>query len=106
MLVMKLDDMFAHKLVALLERKEIANRDIFDIWFLLKDRNNVNWNIVEERTGMRKKDYLEKCIRALEALSNKNILSGMGELLDEKMKIWAKENLLKDVIFLLKLRNE
>lgn len=106
MLVMKLDDMFAHKLVALLERNEIANRDIFDIWFLLKDRNDVNWDIVEERTGMKQKDYLEKCVRALEALPNKNILSGMGELLDEKMKIWAKENLLKDVIFLLKLKVE
>lgn len=106
MLVMKLDDMFAHKLVALLERKEIANRDIFDIWFLLKDRNDINWNIVEGRTGMKQKDYLEKCVRALEALPNKNILSGMGELLDEKMKVWARENLLKDVIFLLKLKNE
>lgn len=40
----------------------------------------------------------------LEKLSNRGILSGIGELIDFKQKIWAKENLLKDTIFLLKLR--
>lgn len=33
MVVMKKEDIFAHKLVALFERKQIANRDLFDIWF-------------------------------------------------------------------------
>ncbi len=30
----------------------------------------------------------------------------MGELLDKKTKIWAKENLKKDVLFLLKVKLE
>jgi hypothetical protein len=30
----------------------------------------------------------------------------MGELLDEKMKIWAKKNLKNDLLFLLKLKLE
>ncbi len=106
MLVMKLEDMFAHKLVALLERHEIANRDIFDIWFLLKGNTNINWKIVEERTDEKRKEYIKKCVETLKAMSKINILSGMGELLDEKMKAWVKVSLLKDTIFLLKLKNE
>ena len=35
MLVIEKQDMFAHKLVALIERNKIANRDIFDIHFFL-----------------------------------------------------------------------
>lgn len=33
-LIMKKEDMFANKLAALLGRKELANRDIYDIWFI------------------------------------------------------------------------
>lgn len=32
MLVMVREDMFAHKLVAMLERKKTANRDVYDVW--------------------------------------------------------------------------
>ena len=39
MLVMIKEDMFAHKLVAMLERAKTANRDIYDVWFFLKN----NW---------------------------------------------------------------
>jgi len=37
---------------------------------------------------------------------DRNILSGMGELMDEKQKAWVKNNLKKDTIFLLKIRLE
>lgn len=50
--------------------------------------------------------YLRKCIKFVESLSDRNILSGMGELMDEKQKAWAKNNLKKDTIFLLKIRLE
>ena len=40
----------------------------------------------------------------LEKKSNRGILSGIGELLDAKQKIWAKEKLLSETVFLLKLR--
>lgn len=106
MLAMIKEDMFAHKLVAMLERKETANRDIFDIWFFLKNNWEINKEIVEKRTKMKFKDYLKKCIEFVDELSDRNILAGMGELLDEKTKAWAKENLKKDVLFLLKLRLE
>lgn len=104
MLIMVRGDMFGHKLVAVLERKKTANRDVYDIWYFLKNRWPINKEIVEKRTGMNFKDHLKKCISFVESLSDRNILSGMGELLDEKQKAWAKTNLKKDTVFLLKIR--
>lgn len=52
------------------------------------------------------KELLEKCITALEKTEDRNILDGMGELLDAKQKAWAKTHLLEDILFLLKLKLE
>ena len=104
MQVMVKEDMFAHKLVALLERKRTANRDIFDVWFMLKNRWEINEKIVEKRTGLKLKKYVEKCIDLISKLSEKNILQGIGELIDEKSKAWVKKNLKNEVLFLLKLK--
>lgn len=106
MLVMRREDMFAHKLVALTERGKTANRDIYDIHFFLKNNWEINKEIVEKRTQMQFKEYLEKCIKFVEGIPERGILSGMGELLDEKQKNWAKTNLKKDTLFLLKLKLE
>jgi len=106
MLVMKKEDMFAHKLMAMYERIGKTSRDIYDVWFFLKNNWPINKKIVEERSGMTFKEVLAKCIAALEKVENRNILLGMGELLDEKTKSWARENLKKDVLFLLRLKLE
>ncbi len=103
MLIMKKEDMLAHKLVAMTERGRTANRDIFDVWFFLENNWEINKEIVEKRTGIKFNNYLKKCIKFIEKLPNQGILSGMGELLDEKQKAWAKKNLKKDTMFLLKL---
>ena len=106
MLIMVREDMFAHKLAAVLERTKTANRDVYDIWHFLKNRWPINKEIVEKRTGINFKDHLGKCIAFVESLSDRNILSGMGELLDEKHKNWAKIHLRKETVFLLKIRLE
>lgn len=106
MLVMAREDMFANKLVAMEARLGKTNRDIFDCWFFLKNNWPVNKEIVEGRTGLSFKDFLQKCVDELEKKGDRNILSGMGELLDPKQKAWAKTNLRKDTIFLLKIRKE
>jgi predicted nucleotidyltransferase component of viral defense system len=103
MKVMVIEDIFAHKLVAMYERLGKANRDIFDVWYLLKKNFPINKNIVEKRTNMNFKEFVESCIEKLEKLPDKRILSGVGELLDEKTKNWDKSNLKKDTLFLLKL---
>lgn len=101
--VMVREDMFAHKLVAMTERLGKTNRDIYDVWFFLKNRWPINWKIVEHRTNLSPQSFLKKAIGALEKLSNRNILSGIGELLNEEQKKWAKNNLKTDTVFLLKV---
>lgn len=103
MKVMIKEDMIAHKLCAMHERIGKTNRDIFDVHFFLKNNWLVNKQIIESRTGMRYMDFLEKNIELLEKLTDQNILSGLGELLDEKQKVWIKSNLRVDTIFLLRL---
>ncbi len=104
MRVMVQEDMFAHKLCAMYERIGKTNRDIFDVWYFLQNEWPVNRKIVEDRTNMNFKKFLQKCIYLLEKMSNQNILSGIGELLDNKQKDWVKAKLKSETIFLLKLR--
>ena len=72
MRVMTVEDMFSHKLCALLDRTEITGRDVFDCWFFLKERVSLNKDIVEKRMGMPLPEYLDKCIDALGQLPDKN----------------------------------
>ncbi len=106
MKVMIMSDMAAHKMVAMLERIGKTNRDIFDTWFFLKNNWPINEAIIEKRTGLPMKQFLQKCINELEAMSDRGILSGIGELLDAKQKIWAKEKLRTETIFLLQVKME
>jgi len=106
MKVMKIEDMFAHKLVATFERLGRANRDIFDIWFLLKKDFPINEEIIKKRTGMEFKEFLKECLKKIKEFPEKGILSGIGELLDDKTKIWVKKNLKKDLLFLLNLKGK
>ena len=104
MKIMVHEDMFAHKLCALYERIGKTNRDIFDVWYFLQNEWPVNKKIVEERTKMSFKEFLQKCINSLGKMTDQNILSGMGELLDAKQKDWVKAKLRTETIFLLKLK--
>jgi len=103
MQVMIKEDMAAHKLCAMYERIGKTNRDIFDVQFILAHDWPVNKKIVEIRTGMTYKDFINKAIDVMEKFNDRNILSGMGELLTEKQKTWARAKLKSDTIFLLKV---
>lgn len=103
MKVMVPEDMAANKLVAFYERIGKANRDIYDIWFFFSNNWSINQELVEKRTGMPFKDFLEACSRLLEKMDNKNILSGMGEILDAKQKVWVKNKLKDELLFQFKL---
>ncbi|MEA3493270.1 MAG: nucleotidyl transferase AbiEii/AbiGii toxin family protein [Candidatus Margulisiibacteriota bacterium] len=104
MKVMVKEDMAAHKLVAMSERIGKTNRDIFDVCFFLQHNWPVNKEIVEKRARISFKDFLRKCIHLLEKTSNRNILSGIGELVNDKQKAWVKSKLRMETIFLLKLK--
>lgn len=103
MKVMVKKDMAANKLCAMFERIGKTNRDIFDVYFFLHNDWPINKNIIESRMDMPYRNFLQKNIEALEKVNNKNLLSGLGELLDDKQKVWVKTKLKDETIFLLKL---
>lgn len=97
------EDMFAHKLCALLDKNTITNRDIFDCWFFMQRQTPVNKSIIELRMNLPLKEYLQKCIEQLESIPDKGLLQGIGELMDEKMKKFVRSKLRTEVIGLLNL---
>ena len=106
MQVMVKEDMAAHKLCAMYERIGKTNRDIFDVQFFLSHDWPVNKKIVEDRMGVSYADFLKKCIDVMEKFDDSNILSGIGELLTEKQKSWAKAKLKSEGLFSLRLALE
>lgn len=106
MLVMAQEDMHANKLLALTDRKRPVNRDIYDVWFFLKNRWPLNGAIVKERLGINLDAYLQKCISHIEKIPDKGILFGLGELLTEKQKMWVRTHLKEETLFLLKIKHE
>jgi len=101
--VLCIEDMFAHKLCAMLDRTETTNRDVFDVWFFIKRGTAINAELVQERMQMPLKEYLEKCAVHLEALSDRNIHVGLGELIDHKMRTFVHTQLRTETIAQLRL---
>lgn len=106
MLVMIPQDMFAHKICALLDRNELTNRDIFDVHFFLQQRTAINKDIVEVRMNLPFADYIQSCINSLEATSDKGMLNGLGELMNEETKKFVRTKLRSDTIDLLRMYKE
>ncbi len=104
--IMSLTDMFSHKLCALLDRSSVANRDIFDCWFLMNRHTAVNPKIIEQRMKKSLSDYLQDCINTIENLPNKNLLDGLGELVNPELKTFIRNKLRLETIALLRFYKE
>lgn len=93
--VMTLPDMFAHKLCALGER--ITPRDIYDVWFFLQKRTEINEEIVRLRTGLAVSEYAKQCAEMVRGYSSRMLLQGLGEvLLDNRTKNFARQQLIPE----------
>ena len=77
-------------------------RDIYDIWFFAKNNWDIDTEVLKIRTNKNVKAYLADCIALIERVKDNQILQGLGELLGEKEKAWAKMHLRKEAAFLLK----
>jgi len=106
MQVMVASDMFAHKLCAMLDRGEVTNRDIFDSWFFMQKQTPINKDIVETHMAMPLADYIQKCIVHLESMSDRGMLNGLGELMDEDIKKFVRSKLRTETISLLRFYKE
>ena len=99
---MSLVDMHSHKLCALLDRGSVINRDIFDCWFLMSKHTGLNPAIIEQRMKMPLSDYLPMCIDAIEALPNRSLLDGLGELVNPELKAFIRTKLRGELVTLLR----
>jgi predicted nucleotidyltransferase component of viral defense system len=99
---MKISDMFAHKLVALLGRKEIADRDIFDCWWFMSRQTPVKIAVIENLTQKAYSGYMQDCIQAMENLPKRSLLYGLGELLEQNMKAFVRNKLRTEILTLLR----
>lgn len=103
-LVMKPEDMIAGKLSALLTRRNLAMRDVFDAWFFLKNKWLINEAVLKEKTGLSLSEALEQAVKRVEVISKNRVLHGLGDLLLEaKQKAWVKEKLIEETVFYLRL---
>jgi predicted nucleotidyltransferase component of viral defense system len=103
MLVMNEPEMAAGKLSALLTRNTFAARDMFDLWYFLKNNWKIAEPIVEAKTGIDLAHAFIKAQDRVAAVTKSELLSGLGDLLDVKQRMWVREHLMNDLLFLLRL---
>ncbi len=101
--VMKEADMAAGKLAALVTRRKLAMRDIYDTWFFFSDKWEINDTFLKEKSGMTPDLVFTRAIKIVGKVAKNRILDGLGDLLDNKQKIWAREKLVDDTLFYLRL---
>lgn len=92
-------DMIAHKLVALMERTSIANRDLFDAHYFLGSAYaaDINYDIIKYRTGKNAREFYESLLHFVSKSNPKNILAGLGEVLTQPQKDWVKAKLKEEL---------
>lgn len=97
--VIDISDMIAHKMVAFSERPSLANRDLFDIHYLLGTEYawNINYEVIKKRTGKNPVEFYKLVLNLVETVKPDKILEGLGEVLTDSQKNWAKAKLLIEV---------
>jgi predicted nucleotidyltransferase component of viral defense system len=88
-----------NKLVALSDRRMPVARDLFDGYYLLKLGFKLNERLIMERTGKTLEDYIEFLIPFIERTYNRrNILHGLGDVLENKQKDWVRKELIQEIV--------
>jgi predicted nucleotidyltransferase component of viral defense system len=102
--VMDIGDMIAHKMIALMDRKILANRDLFDIHYFLNTSyaNDINYEIIKNRTGKDPVEFYRDLYDFVSDVDNSTILNGLGEVLDKGQKDWVKAKLKDELLGLIK----
>lgn len=100
-LVMSEADMAASKLSALLTRKHLATRDVFDLWFFLKNNWPINESLLLQKAGVSLVDALTTARIQVLKMKKNELLAGLGDLLDNKQKDWVREKLVDELVFYL-----
>lgn len=93
--VLEREYIFAHKLCAVMDRKNLQNRDLYDVWWMFDHDFPINEAIIKLRMGKNLKKYLSEILEMVRKLPKKyDILHGLGEVMGEGKKDWVKAKLL------------
>lgn len=88
-----------NKLVALSDRRMPVARDLFDGYYLLKLGFKLNEKLIMERTGKTLENYIGFLIPFIErTYDRKNILHGLGDVLENKQKDWVRKGLIQEIV--------
>lgn len=97
--------LLTNKIVALTDRKIPAARDLFDVCYFLKLGYPLNEELIKERTGKSADEYLGSLPGFIvKNFPAKNILYGLGEVLEDKQKEWVRKELIKETVEEIKRR--
>jgi len=103
-LCMDPDCLFANKLIALTQRNRIVSRDLYDVHFFLKNGFSIKHEVIQEKTGKSVLKYFKEVLAFIPKNFNKeNLLAGLGELVNEKQKVFIKDKLIDETCEYLKL---
>ena len=104
MLVMNKAAMVACKLLALATRPKTANRDVFDIWYFLKNNWEIDEKVIKSKGKTNTDKLIKKSIIRIENIKDNEILHGLGDLLNNSTKDWVKNNLKTETLLELRMR--
>lgn len=95
--------LFTNKLVALMDRKSPASRDVFDVFYFLSQGYPLKEELILERTGKSTHQWIKELMPFLKkTFHSKNILNELSYLLqDERQRQWVKTRLLSELTQLL-----
>ncbi len=97
--VMTIGDMISHKLIALMSRKSLANRDLFDVHYFLNSKYapEINYELLSRLIDQTPKEFFIHLLEFISKINPNTILSGLGEILSESQKDWAKAKLVVEL---------
>jgi predicted nucleotidyltransferase component of viral defense system len=106
--VMNVGDMIAHKMIALMDRKITANRDLFDVHYFLSTSyvNEINYEIIQNRADKKPVDFYKDLYNFVDNVNSSTILSGLGEVLNRNQKDWVKSKLKEELLGLIERQIE
>ena len=104
LLVSQKNSMFSAKLVTLLNRKEFAARDLFDVYFFLENIWDTDQKVFSTYGIASEKEYIKKCISFIEDVPENSLIKDLGEFINEKQKAFVKTKIKSETLFLLKNR--
>jgi predicted nucleotidyltransferase component of viral defense system len=106
--VLDVGDMVAHKMIALMNRNVMANRDLFDVHYFLSSTyvNEINYEIIKDRTGKDPVNFYKDLYEFVDNVNSSTILNGLGEILDRSQKDWMKAKLKEELLGLIERQIE